>query len=245
MSAMGVKVLIKNKAVFFDLYGTLIDIRTDEHDFSTYEVLSRYLSYHSVFISSNELKNAYFERINQQLTQSNETFPEVDIYSIFFDIMHTYGKDKYTNKTVIDVSMLYRSLTIRRFEPFEGIYENLAEICNNYKTALISDAQWVFTEPEIKILGIDRFLKYRFFSSRYGYKKPDERLFKIAMKKLDVKPENSLYIGDNPSRDLVGAKNAGMKFLLFRTNCKNYNGYEADGCFNEYHELKRLLSQLI
>ena len=34
------------KAVVFDLYGTLIDIRTDEDDPWVYQTLSRFLSYH-------------------------------------------------------------------------------------------------------------------------------------------------------------------------------------------------------
>lgn len=235
---------MKKKAVFFDLYGTLINIRTDESDISTYEILSRYLAYHSVFISPDILKKIYFEKVQQHISQSKESFPEVDVYKIFFDIMHSFGNKKYSQNAVVDISMLFRSLTIRRFEAFDGIYDVLAEICRKYKTALISDAQWVFTEPEIEILGIDRFFKYRIFSSRYGYKKPDKRLFDIAMKKLEVKAEDSIYIGDNPVRDLVGSKMAGMKFLLFRTDCKTYNGFQADGCFNEYHELEYLLTSI-
>ncbi len=233
-----------NKAVFFDLYGTLINIRTDEGDINTYEILSRYLGYHFVFISPEILRKTYFEKVQQHLSQSKEPFPEVDVYKIFFDIMHSFGVKRYAQNTVIDVSMLFRSLTIRRFEPFNGIYDVLGEICRKYKTALISDAQWVFTESEIKMLGIDHFFKYRIFSSRYGYKKPDKRLFNMAMKKLGVKPEEAVYIGDNPTRDLVGAKMSGMKCLLFRTECKNYNGFEADECFNDYYQLEDLLMRI-
>ncbi len=235
---------MKNKAVFFDLYGTLINIKTDEGDMSTYEALSRYLSYHFVFISSESLKKIYFEKVQQHLVQSREPFPEVDVYKIFFDIMHSYGTKKYSKNIVIDISMLFRSLTIRRFEAFEGIYDVLGEISHKYKTALISDAQWVFTEPEMAILGIDRFFKCRLFSSRYGFKKPDKRLFNIAMKKTGVRPEESIYIGDNPIRDMVGSKMAGMKFLLFRGDCRSYNGLEADGCFYNYYELINLLKTI-
>ncbi len=235
---------MKKKAVFFDLYGTLINIRTDEGNMQTYEALSRYLSYHFVFISPELLKKTYFEKVQQHIGQSQEPFPEVDVYKIFFDIMHSYGDRKYSKNTVVDISMLFRSLTIRRFEPFEGIYDALGDISQKYRTALISDAQWVFTEPEMAILGIDRFFKYRIFSSRFGFKKPDKRLFNMAMKKIGVKPEESIYIGDNPSRDLVGSKMSGMKFLLFRTDCQPYNGFQPDGCFNEYYELKNLLADI-
>lgn len=241
---MGDKIWMKNKAVLFDLYGTLINIRTDESDLSIYEILSRYLTYHFIFISPEILKKTYFEKIQQHLSQSKESFPEVDVYKIFFDIMHSFGNKKYSQNTIIDISMLFRSLTIRRFEPFDGIYDVLPEIYRKNKTALISDAQWVFAESEIKILGIDRFFKYRIFSSKYGFKKPDKRLFNIAMKKLGVRPEDSIYIGNNLARDLVGAKMAGMKFLLFRGECKTYNGFQPDGCFNEYHELENLLSAI-
>lgn len=232
------------KAVLFDLYGTLINIRTDEGDITTYEILSRYLKYHSVFISPEFLKKTYFEMVQQYLSKSKEPYPEVDVYKIFFDIMHTYGRKKYPSSVVIDVSMLFRSLTIRKFEPFDDIYDVLDLISRKYKIALISDAQWVFTEPEIKMLGLERFFKYRFLSSRYGYKKPDKRLFYTAMKKLDIEPDEAVYIGDNPSRDLVGAKSSGMKFLLFKNDCKSYNGFEADGCFYEYKQLRDLLTKI-
>lgn len=242
MLEMGDEIWMKKKAVLFDLYGTLINIRTDESDIRTYEVLSRYLTYHFVFMSPEMLKKTYFEKVQQHLSQSKEPFAEVDVYKIFFDIMHSFGSKKYPQSSIVDISMLFRSLTIRRFEVFDGVYDVLAEVCRKYMTALVSDAQWVFTEPEIAMLGIDRFFKYRLFSSRYGFKKPDERLFNIAMNKLGVKPEDSVYIGDNPARDLVGSKTAGMKFLLFRSDCKTYNGFQADGCFSDYYELEDLLA---
>lgn len=235
---------MKKKAVFFDLYGTLINIRTDEDDIKTYEILSGYLRYHSIFISPELLRKTYFDKVQEHMGQKGETFPEVDVYRIFFDIMHSFGAKKYSKNTVIDISMLFRSLTIRKFEAFEGIYEALEDISRKYKTALISDAQWVFTESEIAMLGIDRFFKYCIFSSRYGFKKPDKRLFNIAMKKIGAKPEESIYIGDNPGKDMVGAKTAGMKFLLFRANSNTYNGFEADGCFNNYSELRNLIESI-
>ncbi|MCX8069208.1 MAG: HAD family hydrolase [Thermodesulfovibrionales bacterium] len=232
------------KAVIFDLYGTLIDIRTDEKSPEVYWHLSRYLTYHGVKVTPERLQESYFEGINKSLANSKEVNAEINVYEIFNEIMNRFGCKLYNEQTVIDVCMLFRSLTIRNFSLFNDVIETLSYLQSNYLIALISDAQWVFTEPELMILNLDRFFPVRFLSSKYGYKKPDKRLFEKALKKLDVRAKDAVYIGDNPQRDLVGAKNANIKCILFRNDTTKYNGYEADGVFYNYTELKYLIEQL-
>ena len=232
------------KAIFFDLYGTLIDINTDEQDPWVYSVLSRFLSYHSVKIVPEELKKEYFEEIEKQFRKSRETFPEVDLYKIFSMIMNKYGRGWYPKSVVVDSAMLFRSLTIKQFGLFPHIIETLLQIQGQYKIAIISDAQWIFAEPEVEILGLDRFFKQRILSSQSGYKKPDVRLFQAAMKKFRVKPKESLYVGDNIRKDLVGAKKAGMRFIYFGQEIEEYNGFKPDGVFSDYSELKRVISEV-
>ncbi len=233
------------RAIFFDLYGTLIDINTDEYDSRVYETLSRYLNYHSVNIAAEELKREYFDSIRQYVNQSKELHPEVDVYKIFFGIVNKYGKKRFTKGIIVDLAMLFRSLTIRRFGVFEGLYDVLISLGKKNKLAIISDAQWVFAEPEAAMLGLDQFFDLRFLSSRFGFKKPDVRLFHYAMEKLRVAPGESVYIGDNPSKDLMGAKKAGMKSILFRSQCREYNGFQPDGCFYDYAELEKTLHEII
>src|SRR4030042_2179678 len=232
------------KAIFFDLYGTLIDILTDENDPWVYSTLSRYLSYRDVKIPPKELKKTYFEDIQSQLNQSNEAYPEVDVYKTFSNIMHRYGNKTYSKSAIVDTAVLFRSLTMRRFEVFQGVYEVLASLLEKYELALISDAQWVFTEPEMAMLGLTQFFKFRILSSRFGFKKPDVRLFDMAMEKLIINPEESVYIGDNPQKDLVGAKKAGMKFILFRSEFKLFNDFQPDRQFNDYSELLKIVEEM-
>jgi putative hydrolase of the HAD superfamily len=233
------------KAIFFDLYGTLIDIRTDEHDPWVYSVLSQYLSYHSVNVTSEELKEAYFEKIEQHFEKSGEEYPEVDIQEIFNEIMHQYGIKRYDETVVSDTALLFRSLTMRHFGLFPSLADTLSRLYGDYRMAVIYDAQWIFAEPEIEMLGLDQFFGFIILSSRFGFKKPDVRLFDLAMKKLDVKPEESIYIGDAPQRDLVGAKRAGMKCILFRSECLEYSNLMADGCFFDYSVLENILNAIV
>jgi putative hydrolase of the HAD superfamily len=232
------------KGIFFDLYGTLIDILTDEVDPWVYATLSRYLSYRGVQIAPKELKKTYFEDIQSQLKQSDELYPEVDVYKIFSKMMHRNADKTYSKVSIVDTAVLFRSLTIRRFEVFQGVFEVLTSLAEKYELALISDAQWVFTEPEMAMLGLTPFFKFRILSSRFGFKKPDVRLFDIAMKKVMIKPEESVYIGDNPPKDLIGAKKAGMKFVLFRSAYKPNNGFQPDRHFNDYSELLKILGEM-
>jgi len=241
---MGVETKMK-KAIFFDLYGTLIDIRTDEVNLWVYSELSRYLSYHSVKIAPDELRDAYFERIGEHLGQSTEPHPEVDVYEVFHEIMHRYGNKGYPRPVVIDTAMLFRSLTMRHFCLFPDIIDTLAHLSKRYKMAIISDAQWVFAEPEIEVSGLDQFFKFRVLSSCFGFKKPDTRLFKWAMEKLKVRPEQSVYIGDNPSKDLIGSKRAGMKCILFRSECLEYEDITPDGCFFDYSVVENIINAIL
>jgi putative hydrolase of the HAD superfamily len=232
------------KAIFFDLYGTMIDIRTDEQDPSVYAALSRYFQYHAVKIGAEELKEAYFGEVEQQFRKSRETYPEVDVCKIFSIIMNKYGRGWYPKSVIVDSVMLFRSLTIRQFGLFPFLPEIFTEVEAQYKIAIVSDAQWVFAEPEMEMLGLERFFQQRILSSHYGYKKPDVRLFQEAMKKLRVKPDESFYIGDNLRKDLVGAKRAGMRFIYFGQEFQEYNGFKPDGIFSDYSELKRVIAEI-
>lgn len=231
------------KAVIFDLYNTLIGITTDEYDPWVYGVLSNYLSYHGVNARPEELKDAYFRGIRKQLDESPEPYPEADVFKVFLEIMRGFGPKRHTRQAVLDAVMLFRSLTIRRFGLFEGVNETLPLVLRRYKTAIISDAQWSFTGAEIAKLGLTRFFRLRLLSSNFGYKKPDTRLFGLALRKLNVKPEDALYIGDNPPKDLICAKSAGLKFVFFGGKCRSYDGLTPDACFSRYADLMGVLEE--
>ena len=71
-----------------------------------------------------------------------------------------------------------------------------------------------------------------------------DKIIMGAMKKLRVKPEESLYIGDNLRKDLVGAKKAGMRFIYFGQEIQEYNGFKPDGVFSDYSELGRVIAEI-
>jgi len=65
-----------------------------------------------------------------------------------------------------------------------------------------SKAQRVFTEEELIFLGLYQHFKFIILSSDYGFKKPDSKLFKMALENLKLKPHEVLSIGDTPEKDI-------------------------------------------
>jgi len=64
-------------------------------------------------------------------------------------------------------------------------------------------------------LSLDSYFSSITHSSILGFRKPDERIFKIALDKHNAKANESIYIGDSIKRD-IGSKKAGMTFILIR-----------------------------
>ena len=67
----------------------------------------------------------------------------------------------------------------------------------------------------LKRLGILTFFDVTVFSDEVGCRKPDKRIFDLAMRGLGTQPSNTVHIGDNPEADVWGAKQAGMHAVLF------------------------------
>lgn len=235
------------RAVFFDLYGTLIDIRTDEDDPTVYTTLSEFLAYAGVGIAPADLSREYRARVRAHLAQSGEPFPEVDVAAVFGEIMTEFRRPRSGGADPADVARLFRTLTRRRFAAFPGVHDVLTRLRGKYRLGLISDAQWVFTEPELAMTQLDGYFSVIVLSSRVGVKKPDVRPFAEAMAALETTPRASLYVGDNPSRDLVGARNAGMRCVIFRGRGGDvaYDALVPDASFEAYSDLESIVDRLL
>lgn len=64
-------------------------------------------------------------------------------------------------------------------------------------------------------LGIGRHFAVRIFSDEVGVRKPEARIFRAALERLDLPPERVVHIGDDVAADVVGAKGAGMQAIWF------------------------------
>jgi putative hydrolase of the HAD superfamily len=77
-----------------------------------------------------------------------------------------------------------------------------------------------------------------------GERKPNPATFLAVLKKLEVKPEEALMVGDWAERDIVGAKNVGMKTAFAKYgDTFNTKIHNADYELNDVSELIDIIMQ--
>lgn len=98
-------------------------------------------------------------------------------------------------------------------KPTEGIKEFLEFLKNKgIRTGVISNivyAAAVVTERINRLLPENDF-EFIITSSNYMFRKPDKRIFNLALEKAGLEPEDVWYIGDQYECDIKGASSAGL-----------------------------------
>lgn len=202
------------EAVLFDLYGTLVDIWTDEFDPGLYVTLCQFLTYYDICFEPEELAARYQEYAAAQLLERPSPYGEIDVFLVFEEILKEGLKKTPERSLVIWVARLFRSLSRRRFGLFPDTLPALQQLRGRYRLGLVSDAQWVFSEPEIRALKLGEFFETVVLSSRYFVRKPAPEIYAHALRAMWLPPGQALYVGNDPLEDVPGPQAIGMPVVL-------------------------------
>jgi putative hydrolase of the HAD superfamily len=210
------------KGVVFDCYKTLIDIETDEDSISTWEPLSKWLIYQGVKITPDELMNWYRREAKEYIEARWEAFPEVDVAKVFQRICQSHAIWKLDPELLgKETARTFRAGSLRRLQVFPQSVRLLKEL-KSYPKAIVSNGQRVFSELEVRYFGLYELFNVVIFSSDFGHKKPDPRIFLEASRQLDMEPKEILCIGDNFENDIVPATKLGMKAMHIEEAWKRF-----------------------
>jgi HAD superfamily hydrolase (TIGR01549 family) len=94
-----------------------------------------------------------------------------------------------------------------------GTREAIDRISQNFRIAVISNADGGI-ERVLSRCGIADCFESITDSGIVGVEKPRPEIFAAALKSMQARSEESLYVGDVYSVDYVGARNAGMEAIL-------------------------------
>lgn len=203
----------------FDLYGTLVDIRTDETNPKVWEHLSLFYGYYGAHYEGEELCREYLSLVRAKeraLSRENavryahESYPEIPLEEVFRELYEK--KDVAADHAlVLHTGQMFRACTTKYIRLYAHAGELLAALKDRGSNVyLLSNAQRIFTEYELRYLGIHDFFDGILISSEEGCKKPDARFFRLLSKRYGVGLSESLMIGNDMATDIAGAGKVGM-----------------------------------
>jgi putative hydrolase of the HAD superfamily len=238
------------RALLFDVNGTLIDIETDEWMEQAYRAIAHFLTYQGIVLHRGEVRDLYFKIMKEQFAASTEIYPEFDVVAVWREVLsrcatgytRSLGPEKLRHMPLF-LAELQRGITRKRLAAFPRTSEILTDLKTRHCLAVVSDAQSAYALPELQSVGLADFFAPIIISGDYGYRKPDPRLFQAALTKLQVRPEQSIFIGNDRFRDVLGARQVGMKTILFCPNGIQGGSPETepDYILSQYADLPRAI----
>lgn len=222
---------MKYTDLIFDLYGTLVDIHTEENDL-VWEKTALYFGFYGAHYSGPELRHAFRDAMQAREVkagQSYECFPDIPFELVMADLFRAKGVTEPADHLGINAAQLFRIYSIEYLRLYPGTLEALAQLRKQgYRLWLLSNAQRIFTAYELRSIGLGEQLDGIYISSDYRCRKPDVRFFHalIEEQKLDIR--KCLMIGNDLHTDIAGAKNAGLDTLYMHTNLTPPDQREAD-----------------
>ncbi|MGZ6240845.1 MAG: HAD family hydrolase [Syntrophales bacterium] len=208
------------KGILFDLYGTLIDIETDESMDDIYRGIAHYLTYQGVYLHRWEVKDRYYQIMKEQREERGEKYPEIDVEAIWNTFLEQEGvkADHERRKLSLILAQVYRGISRNRLQLYPDVKKVLDDLRPAYRMALVSDAQPCYAQPEIKAVGPDGYFDPTIISAHYGFRKPDKRLIEKALDIMKLMPAEVICVGNDMYRDIYGAKRLGIKTIFFDSN---------------------------
>lgn len=206
---------MKVKAVVFDFVGTLAAV----HGYSYEESMKKMCR----SLTNDGFKMPY-ERFRDVYDQVHHKYQLIR-YEKFVEVTNAVWLSEALNQlgfvTKPDDEAVKRAVNIlfedylTSFRPRPCTSKTLKELSSNYALALISN----FTYAPVIYAGLRKLRFSKFFnavlvSEDVGWRKPHPKIFEEALKRLNKSVEQTVFVGDSPAEDILGAKNMGMKAVF-------------------------------
>ena len=207
--------------LIFDLYGTLVDIHTEEDD-TVWEKTALYFGYYGAHYTGKELRDAFGAAMAEKKAkagQSYECFPDLPFEPVMAQLFRAKGVTENAEALGVHASQLFRIASTEYIRLYPGVTEALKKLrTDGYRLWLLSNAQRVFTAFELEHLGLAPYFDGIYLSSDYACRKPDLRFFSALLEEQKLNKANCLMIGNDLRTDIAGARNAGLDTLYMHTN---------------------------
>lgn len=136
-----------------------------------------------------------------------------------------YVKDKeatiqslMTSDWVVAVSNLFRVTSRKHLRLYKNTVSTLKALHESGKKVfLLSNAQKIFTMPELEELGLPALFDEMYISSDAEMMKPEKRFMELLLTKEGLDPKDCVMVGNDFFSDIAIARRAGMDSFFLNT----------------------------
>lgn len=175
----------------------------------------------------NEICNYTCEKLRIEKEKFYEAFDKAkkDVKTSLGDVASSHNRLLYCQKTLENLNENPFSIALEMYEVYwQHILKNMKlnanalkvlEFCKQkkIKIGICTDLTVHIQHRKIRKLRIDEYIDAIVTSEEAGIEKPDFKMYNKILEKLDVNPEEALFIGDSLKKDVLGPMEYGMKAL--------------------------------
>lgn len=200
--------------IIFDMYGVIIE-----------ESKGNFIPY-----TYNHFNESEYERITRQFrveklfgkAGKGELSSDEFLSLLGFQDTEFHMRDYIENHLTLDAG----------FIPFAERF------AGQYEFVLLSNDVSEWSAHITKYHGLDRYFKHKIVSGDVKCRKPERRIYELALERIGKKPEECLFI-DNTGKNLLVAQEFGIVPVMFDRDKEEYEGTKV----NNFEELARLIEE--
>ncbi|HFI0272996.1 TPA: HAD family hydrolase [Streptococcus suis] len=217
------------KNYIFDFYGTLVDIVTDENKLELWEKLAAIYHSFGCTYGARQLRSAFQETASEAeldlIRISPYQYVEIDLEKVFIQLLTDEKYRRPTQMAPADlktfgqmVATVFRVLSREKLEAYTNTLSTLARLKDEgARLFILSNAQRVFTQAEIEIMGCAAFMEQIYISSDYRIKKPEPEFLQGVLNENQLDPAETVFVGNDLTSDIAIAQALGLDGVLINT----------------------------
>jgi HAD superfamily hydrolase (TIGR02253 family) len=224
------------KAILFDLDNTLLDFSGFKRESAL--AAAKAMKKAGIPLTEKELYDRIFKVYDEKGIEYQRTFGDI-----------LYGLDLTQHDLERARQAAIIAYTKKKYDcikPRPKVIQILTSLKRKYKLGIVTDAPREKAWQRLVLAGLDSlFYPVVTYNDTLEHK-PSLKPFELALFLLKVKPEEVLFVGDNPERDIIGAKKAGLHTCLAKYGCIGYSEEMdvADFTIGKFENISKIIEEI-
>lgn len=210
---MGAKI----KGVFFDLGNTLIHFQGawPEVMHSANQELLAYLKQAGFQLDEATFAEEFRRRLQEYYVERDSEFIEYTTAYVLQTLLHELGNSQVSSDALRPALQRLYAVSQAHWIRENDTLATLETLkAAGYKMAIVSNAG---DDEDVQTLvdnaGIRPYFDFVLSSAACGFRKPNPRIFEIALERLGLQAAETVMVGDTLGADILGARNAGLRSI--------------------------------